>query len=1514
MQPRFARVGALFALFTLLVSLIGPQHQVLAVDTQTDKTLETSTTHEVSPQSLVKHKAELVGAVPAKGDVSIIIHFVEAPLTLYTGGVAGINATNPAANNATKLDLTSPASVAYLNHLEQQHTAFFNTVRSFSPKVSKLADYRVAFNGMALRLPVQDLGQLRTLPAVRLVEVDTIQQLTTDSSNEFIGSPAFWNKIQTVRNEEPGAGVVVGIIDSGIYHPSTQLTNTGAHPSLTDPAPDGYDFPAPAGGYKGVCAATSPQPQDGSFGECNDKLIGAWWYNAGTADNPGEMMSPMDEDGHGTHTATTAAGNHSVDSPFGELSGVAPYAQVIAYKVCWSGDPDISDDGGCASTDSTSAIEQAVIDGVDVLNFSISGGNSPWTESVEQAFFGASAAGVIVNASGGNSGPAQNTVGHNSPWLITVAASTQSRKFEGSLVVSATGAPQNLEGSSLYYGVVTGTIKLAPPQTAGDSTPSQCLNPYAPGTFAPTDIVICRRGTIARVLKYKHVFAGGAGGAILVNQQAGQSLNAEYCDKVCLHLPFTSGQALIDFIAANPGTEGTLYGGTKQFGRGDIMAGFSSRGQSKVLDLIKPDVTLVGVDVIAGETPFIWDEGFEDGLLFKPLSGTSMSSPHSAGTSALMRQMFPDWTPYEVKSAMMTTAYTDTLQPDGLTPTIPFDDGSGRVDLTKVFSAGLVLDEAPANFVAADPAADGRPSTLNLASMANNACIQVCSWTRTVSSTMDTAVTWTAMATETDGMTITVEPASFTLDAFGTQQITVTADVQNFPVDVWTFGEFALVPDNTDTVMAHFPIAARPALAEIPEELVVVTRRDSGSETFDGFQAVAVTDGQYEPYGLVEGMQTIEALAGDSSNGSAYDDLTDGVFYTTFQVPSGTVRLVAEIIESQSLDIDLFLARDANNDGIPQESEEVAMSATGAVLEEIDILSPAAGTYFAIVQNWGPSPNQPDLTTLSVAIVPNDNEGNFDVEGPSTVPAGQEFEVLVQWDEPAMEAGDKWYGAVDLGTNPADPDNLGRLPVDVIRLGEDEISKTVNTDLAMSGDTVTYTLTITNYGAISDTFRLTDTLPDGLVVDPTSITGGATYDPVANTITWSGELGAPTTAYTFTDSRTGGRSYQFVDITQLSNTTDVCNFSTGFASCDESAINYSIGPDQSIKYYGQQVETVRLWTNGFMQLEQEALLTTTDYFVAQDLPDTTMPNAVYAGLWTDLDLDGTSATDTGGGSMFINLVDNVNTAEPSVPYVVVQYENAQQFQLPNSDLNFNLIARADGLQSEFCAIYGSVLNGNLTTFGDGVSVGIENIDGTQGASYYFNGQPAAHVPAPNATVCAIDEGGAAQTHTITYAASAVVTGTTTFTNNVVLASENVPGTVDDSATVRFVTQLPSITLNKTVGTDSAMCATSDAITVTAGTEVTYCYEVTNTGAMTLTNHMLVDDQLGVLLQDFSYDLAPGASVFITQTATISTTTMNTAVWTATGDDDLPATAEDSAMVMVEAAPEEYMIYLPIVRK
>jgi len=613
----------------------------------------------------------------SNGLVSIIVQLDGASLAAQQAGGA-------------QLDAQAPASVDYMATLSARQETFKTELTKSVPDAKVTHQYKAVINGLSMILPANQVAAVAALPGVKAIYRDELRQPQTDNSPKFIGAPAVWKTLG--GQEKAGEGVLVGMLDTGIWP---------EHPSFSDPDPSGKHYTSPSGGpYPCNFGNTTWNPKDVPF-TCNNKLVGAYefldTYKAVIGLTPKEFDSARDDNGHGTHTSSTAAGNANVAASIfgvnrGIVSGIAPRAHVIMYRVCAA--------AGCFTSDSAAAVEQTVLDGVNVINFSISGGANPYADAVSLAFLDAYNAGVFVAASAGNAGPSPDTTDHREPWVTTVAASTQDRAFESTVTVTAdNGNSMTVTGATITAGILTPTSVVLPP-----TGQELCPTPFPAGTFHG-EIVVCRRGGNGRADKGYNVFLGGAGGMILYNQPGVTDLETDNHFLPAVQIENADGTALLAFLSSHTGVKATFPAGVKVSAQGDVMASFSSRGgPGQSLGVSKPDITAPGVQVLAGMTP---DPNTDDtalgppGQLFQAIAGTSMSSPHIAGAGALIKALHPDWTPGQIKSALMTTAKTDgVVEPDGVTPATTFDDGSGRVDLSAVSNAIVTFNETGANYVA----------------------------------------------------------------------------------------------------------------------------------------------------------------------------------------------------------------------------------------------------------------------------------------------------------------------------------------------------------------------------------------------------------------------------------------------------------------------------------------------------------------------------------------------------------------------------------------------------------------------------------------------------------------------------------------------------------------------------------------------------------------------------------------------------------------------------------------------
>ncbi|MGH3713334.1 MAG: S8 family serine peptidase [Micromonosporaceae bacterium] len=935
-----------------------------------------------------------------------LVRLTDPPLAAYRGGVAGIPGTSPVVAQGNRLDVSSPASRAYLRYLAGRQSATRLAItQAISRAVTPKFSYRYAYHGMALALTESEAARVRGVPGVASVRREFTRKITTDAGPAWIGAPAIWSGAATGgRPGSKGEGVVVGVVDTGVNHD---------HPSFADVGGDGYDHENPRGRFFGLCDPITGAPF------CNDKLIGVHDFAGG---------GPEDANGHGSHTASTSAGNvleANVVAPTTtitrDISGVAPHANLITYKGCLP-------TGNCLSPSLVAAIDQAVADGVDVINYSIGGGpNNPWADDDSEAFLAAREAGVFVAASAGNDGPKPETVGSpaNSPWLLSVGASTHNRTFLNKLVDLTGGAstpPGDLTGKSFTSG-----YGPAPIVYAGDFGDNLCGAPFPPGTF-DGEIVICDRGVNPRLEKGRNVELGGAGGMVLVNTAAdGESTVADPHELPAVHLGFADGQTLKDWVAAGSGHTGTISGTqiSEAVENGDVMAGFSSRGPNKpVPGVIKPDVTAPGVDVLAAVHTTDPTAPPEYALL----SGTSMSSPHAAGAAALVRAVRKDWTPGQVQSALTTTGVTGVRKDDGTTAADPFDLGGGRIDLTRAARAGLVLDVPPADFTAANPEAGGDPTTLNLATLGQNDCRGKCTWTRTVTNALRATTTWRAVAQVPSGLALSVKPSRFRLAAGQSLTLTITADVSGATDTDWLFGGVAFTARGVPS--QRLPVAVLPGGEAQPVDIDATDT--TGTHSIQLTTPVAISDFTATVYGLQQGRVDDLQLAQDPTPLDPYDGV-GGTQHVLVDVPAGARLLTTGITETTSTDLDLFVGRDDDGDGAPDLGEEVCRSASEIALESCKVTSPDGGSYWVMVQNFLTGQGLDDVR-LETAVVPGTDSGNLTVTGPSgKVPAGSTIDVMLAWNEPDLAPGTTWFALVRLGSDADHPANVGTLLVRLTR-------------------------------------------------------------------------------------------------------------------------------------------------------------------------------------------------------------------------------------------------------------------------------------------------------------------------------------------------------------------------------------------------------------------------------------------------------------------------------------------------
>ena len=908
-------------------------------------------------------------------DGRYIVVLAEKPAATYDGGTPGLASTKP--ESGKKLDANKTDVKRYEAHLEKKQAEVAG-----QQNVQIKRQFTAAINGFSANLTADQAIKLAKDPGVLVVAPDT-ENAPDYSSTDFLklsGPNGTWNT-KFGGQDAAGKGVVVGVIDTG-YTPSSPFFDgeqvkalTGAPvvgvPYRTD---DGKIAMLKSDGDTFIGECQTGEDFDGSA--CNSKVLAAHYFaedfiayvpkdeRSGT-----EKISPVDVDSHGTHTGSTAVGNADVETfvdgrSFGLTSGIAPAAKLSVYKVCWEDtDPNT---GGCYSSSSVAAINQAIYDGVDVLNYSISGSATTTTDPVSMAFLSAASAGIFVAASAGNSGPTASTVNHGAPWVTTVAASSFSQELQGTVEFSD---GSKFRGASIMNREVKGAgvvLAASAAITAGNANAALC----GPDTLDPAKVagkvVVCDRGFFDRVAKSAEVARGGGVGMVLVNL-SNSSLDTDKHSIPTVHVNPPATETIKAKVAANPAITVSLVNkdttGLPLEAQPQI-AGFSSRGPLLATgsDLLKPDVAAPGVAVLAGVSP-IGTGGDNFGFM----SGTSMAAPHVAGFGALILGKSPKWSPATVKSAMMTTA-GDVKNADGSKNTDVHATGAGQVDPARVLDPGLVYDANEDDYLrfiqgtGIDLGMPGLGTTkardMNVPSFSLGNLTGKIEVTRTL--TALTPGTYRVKAS-VPGVKVTVTPSILTFGAAGEKRtFKVSFENQNAALGKFAMGSLTWQGANKAVTS---PIAVRPQS--------VVTSKDVAftSEGGTGSGELKVVSGTNNPINMtLDGLSKADSSAIELVPGPGILGATDASnFAKEVQVPAGSPLAKLSVYSADpNADFDMYIVNPAN---------QLIQVATSSASESLSIPNPAPGTYRIFVHLYDSPKKQATKASVDAAIL-GANVGN----------------------------------------------------------------------------------------------------------------------------------------------------------------------------------------------------------------------------------------------------------------------------------------------------------------------------------------------------------------------------------------------------------------------------------------------------------------------------------------------------------------------------------------------------------
>ncbi|MBY6225998.1 S8 family serine peptidase [Ferrimonas balearica] len=652
-------------------------------------------------------------------------------------------------------------------HQQQLHAEYrelSNALHTEGINAGIVHRFSTVINGVVLSGSNLSATEIAAIPVVKAVFPERYYSVSLDSSQDLIRAPVLWERLGQPRHA--GQGVKVAIIDSGIFPEHPMFSDEGMQPASQHRPQDDY------------CATV-----DSTF--CNNKVIAARWISPTFPVWQDEHMSPRGFNGHGTHVAGIAAGNPVTTEFKGQhlsLSGVAPGAYLMVYKALYATANNPNSASG-SNIMLLQALEHAINDGADVINNSWGGavGMDPALSPFKDAIEAAEAAGVVVVNSAGNSGPSANTIG--CPGCIeagiTVANSTHGRfishflKPDGFDPMVAEPALTNLTEREIR----------APIVTSDQLSNIEGCQPF-PENSLQGQMVLLQRGTCSFVTKALNAHAAGAIAMLIFNDRPSAPITMampaspipaamiSQFDGASLLSVTGNGASIMASLSAQD-----LRLVSKPFA--DYLSPTSSRGSNGDPHILKPDITAPGTDILSA---FPTQQINGQSLSYAMLSGTSMAAPHVAGAAALMRQLHPDWSATEIKTALTSSSHRDNLRKeDNTSMATPFDVGAGRLDLDAAARAVL---------------------TFNKASYTNPNCVTQCQFTVVATNRGNREASWEISA-QLANAEVVITPARVLLAPGVAQEITVKFNSLHMETDRWHFGEVVFSGSSN----AHLPVA-----------------------------------------------------------------------------------------------------------------------------------------------------------------------------------------------------------------------------------------------------------------------------------------------------------------------------------------------------------------------------------------------------------------------------------------------------------------------------------------------------------------------------------------------------------------------------------------------------------------------------------------------------------------------------------------------------------------------------------
>eukprot|EP00253_Pinus_taeda_P004593 PITA_04593 len=538
--------------------------------------------------------------------------------------------------------------------------------------------YRHAFAGFSAVISKKQASAISEKAGVVSVFPDPLLKLHTTRSWDFLQSESGLRRPSyNIKGDS-----IIGLVDTGVWPESLSFNDAGIGPVPSR--------------WKGVCAG-------GRDFKCNRKIIGTRFYNT-TSDE-----GSRDDDGHGTHTASIAAGSVVAEANYyglanGSARGGSPTSRIAVYKVCSA--------QGCQGSAILAALDDAVHDGVDVISISLGVSwifqNDFLSDPISIGAFHAFQKGILVVCSAGNEGPDLGTVVNAAPWVLTVAATTIDRDLESDVIL---GNGKIIKGEAINFSNLTRSA-LLPIVNGRDikgniSTPddaSNCnfrsLNPAK----VRGAIVVCSTEDLTVTVETKiETVKSAAGRGLVLIDDLSRAVAFDYGTFPLTAVSTEDGSRIRSYIKSTRKPVATILSTVtvSNYKPAPVVTEFSSRGPGLwTQSLLKPDIGAPGVDILASWIPANASGDIPPGQKpsnFAVVSGTSMAAPHVSGTAALLKAVHPTWSAAAIRSAIITTAtFTNNVRKpvtnSSNLPASPFDFGAGQVNPARALNPGLIYD------------------------------------------------------------------------------------------------------------------------------------------------------------------------------------------------------------------------------------------------------------------------------------------------------------------------------------------------------------------------------------------------------------------------------------------------------------------------------------------------------------------------------------------------------------------------------------------------------------------------------------------------------------------------------------------------------------------------------------------------------------------------------------------------------------------------------------------------------